>query len=83
MKFRIGFLALPAAYSQACEKKPARVSSLSLMRYRGNDYSVPAAHDHREVLIRGHVHQVVIACAGEEIAPLIAGLAWKITLASG
>lgn len=65
---REAFLALPAAPYQACEKKPARVSSLSLVRYRGNDYSVPTAYGHREVLIRGYVHEVVIACAGEEIA---------------
>ena len=30
----------PAAYD-ACEKKAGRVSSLSLVRYRGTDYSVP------------------------------------------
>ena len=44
------------------------VSSLSLVRYRGNDYSVPTAYGHREVLVRGYVHEVVIACATEEIA---------------
>jgi len=41
---------------------------LSLVRYRGNDYSVPTAYGHREVLVRGYVHEVVIACATEEIA---------------
>ena len=29
-----------------------RASSLSLVRYRSNDYSVPVAYGHREVLIR-------------------------------
>src|ERR1700736_6083886 len=58
---------LPAPYD-ACDKKPGRVSSLSLVRYRCNDYSVPTAYGHREVLVRGYVHEVVIACAGEEIA---------------
>ena len=33
---------LPAPYD-ACEKTPGSVSSLSLVRYRRNDYSVPAA----------------------------------------
>jgi transposase len=65
---REAFLPLPAAPYQPCEKRPARVSSLSLVRYRGNDYSVPTAYGHREVLVRGYVHQVVIACAGKEIA---------------
>ena len=47
---------------------PARVSSLSLVRYRSNDYSVPTAYGHREVLVRGYVHEVVIACGAGDIA---------------
>ena len=57
----------PTAYD-ACEKRVGRVSSLSLVRYRGNDYSVPTAYGHREVLIRGYVHEVTIACGAEVIA---------------
>ena len=49
----------PGAY-EACEKRAARVSSLSLVRYRGNDYSVPTEYGHREVLVKGYVHEVVI-----------------------
>ena len=52
---REALLALPPAPYDACEKKPAWVSSLSLVRYRGNDYSVPTAYGHREVLVRGYV----------------------------
>jgi hypothetical protein len=44
------------------------VTSLSLVRYRNNDYSVPTAYGHREVLIRGYVDRVEIACGGEVIA---------------
>ncbi len=51
-----------------CAKRPGRVSSLSLVRYRGNDYSVPVAYGHREVLIRGYVDRVVISCGVETIA---------------
>src|SRR5580658_7078241 len=65
---REALLRLPPAPYEACEKKPARVSSLSLVRYRGNDYSVPTAYGYREALVRGYVHDVVIACAGEDIA---------------
>jgi transposase len=65
---RAALLPLPATPYEACEKKTARVSSLSLVRYRGNDYSVPTAYGHREVLIRGYVHEVMISCAAEEIA---------------
>ena len=32
---------LPAIAYDACDKRPGRVSSLSLVRYRGTDYSVP------------------------------------------
>jgi transposase len=68
MRDRDAFLSLPQAPYDACEKRAARVNSLSLVRYRGNDYSVPTAYGHREVLVRGYVHEVVIACAAEEIA---------------
>jgi hypothetical protein len=59
---------LPPAPYDACEKKAGRASSLSLVRYRGTDYSVPTAYGHREVLIRGYVHEVVISCGAEVIA---------------
>ncbi len=65
---RTAFLSLPSAPYDACEKKPARVSSLSLVRHRCNDYSVPTAYGHREVMVRGYVHQVVISCGAEVIA---------------
>ena len=68
LRDRASFLPLPATPYEACEKRATRVNSLSLVRYRGNDYSVPTAYGHREVLVRGYVHEVVIACAGEEIA---------------
>lgn len=61
-------LPLPAAPYEACEKISARVSSLSLVRYRGNDYSVPTQYGHRQVWVKGYVHEVVIACASEVIA---------------
>jgi uncharacterized protein YecE (DUF72 family) len=38
------------------------------VRYRGNDYSVPTRHGHLQVLVRGYVHEVTIACASEVIA---------------
>ena len=34
--------------------------SLSLVRYRTNDYSVPVAYEHRDALLRGYVDRVVI-----------------------
>ena len=61
-------LPLPAVPYDAGDKQPSRVSSLSLVRYRTNDYSVPVAYGHREVLVRGYVDQVVISSGAEVIA---------------
>lgn len=60
--------ALPKHPFEACETQSTRVNSLSMVRYRGNDYSVPVAYGHREVVVRGYVDQVVICTGGEEIA---------------
>ena len=61
-------LPLPAAPYDACDKRATRVSSLSLVRYRANDYSVPVAYGHRAVLVRGYVHTVLITCGATVIA---------------
>lgn len=59
---------LPPTVFDACDKRAARVSSLSLVRYRGNDYSVPVAYGHREAWVRGYVDEVVVGCGADEIA---------------
>ena len=61
-------LPLPAVPYDASDKHVSRVSSLSLVRYRTNDYSVPVAYGHREVVVRGYVGDVVISCGAEVIA---------------
>ncbi len=61
-------LPLPDAPYDACDKQAGRVSSLSLVRYRTNDYSAPVAYGHRDVLVKGYVDQVVISCGSEVIA---------------
>ena len=61
------FSPLPAPFD-ACDKQGTRVNSLSLVRYRTNDYSVPVAYGHQEVWIRGYVHEVVIGCGAGIIA---------------
>ena len=65
---RAAFLPLPASEYEACEKRVARVSSMSLVRYRTNDYSVPTEYGHRDVLVKGYVHEVVIVCGSQVIA---------------
>jgi transposase len=61
-------LPLPAAPYEACDKRSTRVTSMSLVRYRANDYSVPVEWGHREVLVKGFVHEVMICAASEVIA---------------
>jgi transposase len=65
---RAALLPLPVSEYEACEKRVARVSSLSLVRYRSNDYSVPTEYGHRDVLVKGYVHEVVIICGSQAIA---------------
>ncbi|HSR72939.1 MAG TPA: IS21 family transposase [Kiloniellales bacterium] len=65
---RQAFMELPPVPYEPCDRRPGRVSSLSLVRYKSNDYSVPVAYGHREVLIRGYVDRVAISCGAEMIA---------------
>jgi transposase len=62
------FRELPAVALEPCEKRSARVSSTGLVRYRGNDYSVPTAYGFQDVMVKGFVDRVVILFGGEEIA---------------
>ena len=59
---------LPAVPYDACDKQASRVSSLSLVRHKTNDYSAPVAFGHRDVLLKGYVAEVVISCGAEVIA---------------
>ena len=61
-------LPLPPVSFDACDRRAGRVSSLSLVRYKTSDYSVPVAYGHRDVLVRGYVDRVVISCGSEVIA---------------
>ena len=44
-------LPLPGTPYDACERQAGRMSSLSLVRYRTNDCSVPVAVGHRDMLV--------------------------------
>ncbi len=59
---------LPGVALEPCETTTARVSSTALVRYRGNDYSVPTAHGFQPVLVKGFVETVLILCEGEAVA---------------
>jgi len=62
------FIPLPAVPFDPCHIVPGRASSTSLVRYRTNDYSVPTAHAHQDVVIKGYVDRVEIICRGEKVA---------------
>ena len=65
---RAALLPLPPVPYEACDTRPTRVTSLSLVRYRRNDYSVPTAYGHREVVVKGYVDAVVVVCGSTVIA---------------
>lgn len=59
---------LPAAPFEACDQQSGRVMSTSVVRYKGNDYSVPVRYGHQEVWIKGFVDRVVIGYKTDVIA---------------
>src|ERR1700738_4611457 len=63
-----GFMKLPPAPLDACDKATARVSSLSLVRYKNNDHSAPTRYGHQEVLAKGYVDRVEIVRRDATIA---------------
>ena len=65
---RAVLLPLPRARFEACDKTTARVSSISLVRYKTNDYSVPTEYGHCQVLVKAYVHRIVIVSGCDVIA---------------
>jgi Mu transposase, C-terminal domain len=59
--------ALPEEPFEPCDKRPGKVSSTVLVRYRMNDYSVPATYGFRDVLVKGFVDTVAIIYGASEI----------------
>jgi transposase len=62
------FLPLPATPFDACRKQAARASSLSLVRFQGNDYSVPVRCAHHKVTVKGYWDRVEICRDLEPLA---------------
>jgi hypothetical protein len=61
---RSQFLALPAVPFDACRVRTRTASSLSLVRFDGNDYSVPVRYAHYETVVKGYIDRVVV-CRGD------------------
>jgi len=59
---------LPPVPFDACEKVSTKANSVSMVRYRTNDYSVPVAFAHHDLQVKGYVDKVVIACGAEIVA---------------
>lgn len=65
---RDAFLPLPPAPFDACRKASTIASSLSLVRFDGNDYSVPVRWAHHPVLVKGYTDQVEVCFQDRRIA---------------
>lgn len=62
------FLPLPNQPYDACRKEHRRASSLSLVRFQNNSYSVPVEYAYQEVTVKAYVHKVKICHKDEVIA---------------
>jgi transposase len=58
---RRAMLALPATSFEARRVAHTRANSLSLVRFDANDYSVPVAYAHHELIVTGAVEEVRIS----------------------
>jgi len=65
---RKAFLPLPATAFEACRKVSTTVSSLSLVRFDRNDYSVPVRYAHGSIVVKGYCQEVVLCVQGQEVA---------------
>ena len=61
-------LPLPPREWPCCLTRPAKASLSCLVSFDNNRYSVPAAFAGRNVLVRGYVDRVEIACADQVVA---------------
>jgi len=61
-------LELPGAPFEASRVVATRASNLSLVRFDGNDYSVPVRCAHREVVVKGGCESVRVYRGDEQIA---------------
>lgn len=65
---RAAFLPLPPAAFDGCRRGSTTASSLSLVRFDDNDYSVPVRYAHHPVLAKGYVDRVEVCFEDKRIA---------------
>ena len=59
---------LPGVSFEPRRVEARRANSLSLVRFDRNDYSVPTAFAHHEVIVTGGIEQIAISCGTELVA---------------
>lgn len=52
-------MVLPVAQYEACDHVSTRATSISMVRYKSNDYSVPVAFAHHNVHVRTLDHKII------------------------
>jgi hypothetical protein len=62
------FLTLPSVPFEACRQVSTTASSLSLVRFDRNDYSVPVRWAHHPIVVKGYWPEVVLSAQGQEVA---------------
>ena len=62
------FVPLPATRFEACRRVSTTASSLSLVRFDRNDYSVPVRWAHHPIVAKGSCEEVVLCADGGEVA---------------
>jgi transposase len=62
------FLSLPSVPFAACRQVSTTASSLSLVRFDRNDYSVPVRWAHHPIVVKGYWPEVVLFAQGQEVA---------------
>jgi transposase len=65
---RTAFLPLPAVPFEAYRRQSTTASSLSLVRFDDNDYSVPVAFAHHPIVAKGSCREVVLCHVGQMVA---------------
>jgi len=65
---RMAFLPLPSGKFDACRKRATMSNSLSLVRFDGNDYSVPVRWAHHSIVAKGYADRVEVAFQDQVIA---------------
>jgi transposase len=67
-KERTAFIPLPSSPFPACREDSTHVSKQLLVRFDGNDYSVPTEQAHQPCVVRGFVDRVEIEVNHQQVA---------------